>query len=254
MMKKLQLTIWRALPILIFVFGWESATRYDHHLSFFFGQPSTIGKYFVSKMMNGTLEIDIATTVVEVVVGFILGNIGGLIIGLTLWCSRTLFEISQPYVIALGAAPVFALAPLLIIWFGTGMLAKICIVTMSTIVIALSQSYTGAGEVDADHIRLLKSFGANKGQIFRKVVAPSSIVWVIAAFRMNVSFALLGAFIAEYISSSNGLGHMILVASGLFDISLVLCGVFCFVGIALCLNWVISLLEDPIKHGVARLL
>lgn len=128
------------------------------------------------------------------------------------------------------------------------------IATLSTVFIALSQSYTGASEVRSDYIKLMHTFGANKHQIFRKVVAPSSIVWVISGFKMNVGFALLGAFIGEFISSNQGLGHLILVASGLFDISLVLCGVILLIVIALILNFVITKIEQPLKHLIVKYL
>jgi NitT/TauT family transport system permease protein len=128
------------------------------------------------------------------------------------------------------------------------------IATLSTVFIALLQAYTGASEVSPDYLRLMRTFGANKNQTFRKVIAPASIVWVMSAFRLNVGFAILGAFIGEFISSNRGLGHLILVASGLFDISLVLCGVLLLICTALILNFAISKIEAPLKHLVVRYL
>lgn len=202
--------------------------------------------------MDGSLPIDLGATFLEASVGFILGNVVGTAVGLSLWYSKTAFQIARPYIITLGSAPIFALAPLLIIWFGTGMFSKIMIAALSTVFVALLQSYTGAAEVSNDYIRLMKTFGATKNQTFRKVIAPAAIVWVISAFKLNVGFAILGAFIGEFISSNMGLGHLILVASGLFDISLVLCGVFMLVCIALFLTWVVGKLEAPLKHLVAK--
>jgi NitT/TauT family transport system permease protein len=98
----------------------------------------------------------------------------------------------------------------------------------------------------------MNSLGANKAQVLRKIVAPSALVWVMAAFRMNVGFAVLGAFIGEFISSSHGLGHMILVASGLFDISLVLAGVLVLSAIALALTWLVQACEAPLRSTIVR--
>src|SRR5437762_12110619 len=98
----------------------------------------------------------------------------------------------------------------------------------------------------------MKTFGATKQQTFRKVIAPSAIVWVISAFKINVGFAILGAFIGEYISSNEGLGHLILVASGLFDISLVLTGVLMLVLMAIGLNYLVSELEQPLKKQIVK--
>jgi NitT/TauT family transport system permease protein len=98
----------------------------------------------------------------------------------------------------------------------------------------------------------MQTFGATKRMVFRKVIAPSAVVWVISAFRINVGFALLGAFIGEFISSNQGLGHLILVASGLFDISLVLCGVLLLICIAFIFNFAISRIESPLKRLIVR--
>jgi NitT/TauT family transport system permease protein len=250
--KSWLIKIYRLIPLLAFLAAWEFAVRGNNRLLFFFGSPSRIGGYLFSKTVDGSLPADFTVTFVEALAGFIVGNVLGTIIGLSLWYSKTAFMISRPYIVALGSAPIFAIAPLLIIWFGTGIFSKIMIAMLSTVFIALLQSYTGASEVSADYIRLMRTFGANKNQTFRKIIAPASIVWVMSAFRMNVGFAILGAFIGEFISSSQGLGHLILVASGLFDISLVLSGVFLLICMALMLNFGISKIEAPLKRLVVK--
>ena len=195
---------------------------------------------------------DFFTTLGEVVVGFVIGNLVGTVIGLALWFSRTMFLVFRPYIIALGSAPLITLAPLLIIWFGTGFKAKVLIVAFSTMFVALFQAYSGASEVDPQHLKLMQSFRATKMKTFRKVIAPAAIVWVMAAFRMNIGFAILGAFLGEFISSSQGLGHLIVVASGLFDISLVFCAVFSLIGLALALTYLLSHVEKPMKHLIVK--
>lgn len=254
MMPNKNMPIYRVLPLSISLLLWEIVVRMNTKWIFFFGIPSKIENYFVIKMLNGTLPIDFAITFLEATAGFIVGNVFGILLGMTLWHSKTIFLIARPYVIALGSAPIFALAPLFIIWFGTGIFSKIMIVTFSTLFIALFQSYTGASETSEYHIRLMQTFGATKNQIFRKIIAPSSIIWVISAFRMNISFAILGAFIGEFISSNRGLGHLILVASGLFDISLVFCGVFMLILMAFIFNFIISISEAPLKKIIVKFL
>jgi|SRR5579862_2063917 len=240
--------LYRPIPLLALLLFWELATRRDPSLTFFFGSPNKIGAYLFTRTIDGSLPRDFAVTFVEATLGFILGNVVGTIVGLGLWYSKLALAIAKPYVIALGSAPLFAFAPLLVIWFGTGMFSKVMIATLSTVFVALLQSYTGASEVSNDHLRLMKTFGATQGQTFRKVVAPSSIVWVMSAFRLNVGFAILGAFIGEFVSSNAGLGHLILVASGLFDISLVLCGVLMLSVLAFVLYFFVGQLEPRLKR------
>jgi NitT/TauT family transport system permease protein len=246
--------VYRALPVLALLGVWEIATERDPSLRFFFGSPSKIGYYLVTKTFDGSLVRDVYVTFVEAALGFVLGNVLGTMLGLGLWYSKLAMAIAKPYVIALGSAPIFAFAPLLVIWFGTGMFSKVMIATLSTVFIALVQSYTGASEVSNDYLRLMQTFRARKTQIFRKVIAPASIVWVISAFRLNIGFAILGAFIGEFVSANAGLGHLILVASGLFDTSLVLCGVCLLCGLAFVLYFLVGRLEPRLKSLVVRYL
>jgi len=252
MLNRTKLLLFRCIPAIVLLVIWELMVRDNIRLIFFFGSPTKIAGYFVSRITDGSLITDFITTLSEVIFGFVIGNLAGTIIGLALWFSRTIFLVARPYIVALGSAPLITLAPLLIIWFGTGFMAKVLIVTFSTMFVALFQAYSGACEVDPEYLRLMKSFHATKMQTFRKVIAPAAIVWVMAAFRMNIGFAILGAFLGEFISSSQGLGHLIVVASGLFDISLVLCAVFSLVGMALALTSLLNYIEKPTKHLIVK--
>ena len=205
--------------------------------------PIKILSVLVKDTLNFKLLFHGAITFYETIVGFILGNALGVILGLGLWYSKLVFKIAKPYIIVLGSTPIFALAPLLIIWFGTGILSKIVLVMLSVFVLTMIQSYKGASEVDRGKIKMLKTFGASKSQIFKMIVVPSSLVWVISAIKLNIGFALLGAFIGEFISSDAGLGHYIIFASGLYDIPSVFAGIVYIILISLLLNWIVDLLE-----------
>jgi NitT/TauT family transport system permease protein len=246
------LRVARLVPLLLFLAVWEFATWLDPSAVFFFGRPTRIAQVLITDAMNGSVFVNLGVTLGEAAAGFVLGSALGTMFGLLLWQLPRVFFIAEPYVIALGAAPAFALAPVLIIWFGTGIVAKIAIATISTVFVAVYQAYWGASSASHGYLTLMRTFRATRGQVFRKVIAPSAIVWVMRAFRMNVSFALLGAFIGEFISSNQGLGHMILVASGLFNMSRVLAGVFLFVLCAFILLGFVSALEKRLTDVVAR--
>ena len=246
------MVVLQVLPVVIVVILWELFIRVQPRLEFFFGSPTEIAFYVVNKTIDGTLPRDALVTTVEAVSGFLAGNTIGTLLGVGLWYSRTAFVVARPYIIALGSAPIFALAPLLVVWFGTGMVSKVVIAALSTVFIALSQAYTGAEQTDKKYTRLMRTLGARKHDTFRKVVAPAALIWVVSGMRLNVGFALLGAFIGEFISSEHGLGHLILVASGLFDISLVLTGVFAFMTVALVLNWLISVSVPVFQRTVLQ--
>jgi NitT/TauT family transport system permease protein len=222
---------------------WEWGAQSGRINTFLYASPSIIWGHFIDKIQT-TLLADAGVTLEETLIGFLLGNLIGIAVGLSLWYSRLTARIVSPYILALGSTPILALAPLVIIWFGVGFTSKVALATLACVVVALLQAYEGAMSVDNDLINLMRSFGATKAQIFRKIVMPSSYAWVVSALKLNIGFALIGAVIGEYISSEKGLGHMILVAGANFNIPVVLLGVFSLIVLALVMNVVVGKVED----------
>lgn len=231
------------IAILVGLIGaWEWGARTERINTFLYGSPSIVWDFFVEKLQTTLLD-DARVTLQETLTGFILGNLIGTAIGLGLWYSRLAARIFAPYILAIGSTPILALAPLIIIWFGVGFQSKVVLATLACVVVALLQAYEGAMSVDRDLISLMRSFGASKGQIFRKIVMPSSYAWVVGALKLNIGFALIGAVIGEYISSQEGLGHMILVAGANFNIPVVLLGIFSLIVLALLMNFAVGKIE-----------
>jgi NitT/TauT family transport system permease protein len=226
------------------LFGlWEWGARTGYISTFLFGSPSQVWQLAMTRFQNGSLLYGAYVTGLETIIGFLLGSFLGTAIGLGLWYSRFVARVMGVFILALGSVPVLALGPLIIIWFGVGIESKIILATVSCVIVALLQAYEGAQQVDKDLIKLLKSFGATKFQIFTKVVIPSSYGWVVAAAKLNVGFALIGAVIGEYISSEAGLGNIILIAGANYNIPLVLLGIFSLMILAFFLNMMVGLLE-----------
>ena len=231
------------IPLLIFLILWEFVFSSTEKSRFLFAAPSLIYEAFVVNVSNGVLVKDFIITGYETLIGLLIGNTAGIIIGLSLWYSKRIAQLSRPYIIAIGSIPIFALAPMMIIWFGTGLFAKIMMAAISTFIIAVTQSYEGAKNVDPSQIMLLKSFGANNNQVFKKLVIPSSLIWLFNSLKLNVSFAILGAFIGEFISADVGLGYRALKASGLYDVPLLISAVLGIVLLALFFSLLINLTE-----------
>ncbi|MEE9362061.1 MAG: ABC transporter permease [Cellulophaga sp.] len=244
---KIKNTILTLFPLAIFLVLWEFYSSLDDKNMFLFASPSRVFNSLVENIFSGLLIKDFYITAYEIISGFVIGNIVGCLLGLSLWFSKTIAEISRPYVIALGSIPIFAIAPMMIIWFGTGIFSKIMMVILSTILIAITQSYEGAKNVNVEQVNLLKSFGASNNQIFTKLILPSSLLWVFNSLRLNISFAILGAFIAEFISANEGLGYRILKSSGLYDIPLVIASIILLIFLAFLLNGMIGLIEKKLN-------
>ncbi|MDQ5966322.1 MAG: transporter permease [Cyanobacteriota bacterium erpe_2018_sw_39hr_WHONDRS-SW48-000098_B_bin.30] len=231
------------LPLLLFVLIWHLLTDTSPERQFIFASPALVWAAFTKLVISGDLLKHTWVTISEAVLGFILGTTSGAFIGLFFWYFKTLAKVARPYVTALGTIPIFALAPMIIVWFGIGMWSKVMLAFLSTVAVAIVQSYQGATSIEPRFMRFMHVAGASRWQIFKLVVVPSSLIWVINAMRLNIGLALLGAFIGEFISAEEGLGYMIVKASGLYDMATVIVGIIALIVIALVLTAAIDLLE-----------
>jgi NitT/TauT family transport system permease protein len=223
--------------------SWEHMTANNKQAAFMFGSPSAMAGFLNQMMGDGSLWRDIYVTGLETLLGFLLGNLVGSIIGLSLWYSRFVSQVVQPFVIALGSIPIISLAPIIIIWFGTGLISKVAMSTLSVVIVALVTSYKGAAEVDPDQVNLMRTLGASKFQIFRKLVVPASLVDIFAGLKLTVGFALIGAIVGEFMSSSEGLGHAIFKAGSLYIIPKVFAALVATITLALLLTFVVGRTE-----------
>jgi NitT/TauT family transport system permease protein len=233
----------QVLLLVAFLGVWEYVTAQDKQTAFLFGSPSAILGFLVQMWRDGSLVRDAYVTGLETVLGFLAGNVLGTVLGLSLWYSRFVSRVVQPFIIALGSIPIIALAPMVIIWFGTGLASKIAMSTLSVVVVALVTSYKGALSVDPDQINLMRTLGATKPQIFRKLVVPASLNDIFAGLKLTVGFALIGAIIGEFMSSSEGLGHAIFKAGSLYIIPKVLAALVVTIALALVLSYLVGKLE-----------
>jgi NitT/TauT family transport system permease protein len=232
------------LALLALLIGfWEQSTANNKQAAFMFGSPSAMAGFLNQMVGDGSLWSDTYVTGLETLLGFLVGNFIGTVIGLSLWYSRFVSQVVQPFVIALGSIPIIALAPIIIIWFGTGLISKVAMSTLSVVIVALVTSYKGAAGVDPDQVNLMRTLGASKFQIFRKLVVPASLVDIFAGLKLTVGFALIGAIVGEFMSSSEGLGHAIFKAGSLYIIPKVFAALVATIALALLLTFVVGRAE-----------
>ena len=212
---------WRVLLVVVIVAFWQFGVSIGLVNAFLMGSPAGIWLEFVRLISNGELLQNTSVTVYATITGFVLGSLLGSFSGLLLWHTPILARILDPFFIALNSLPKIALAPIIIIWFGSGLFSKIALAFIATYVVALFSAWQGTHQIDDSQVNLMRSLGANRNQIFRKVVVPSTLPWIISAFRLNIGFALIADIGGEFISSDYGLGKMIFVAGNLFNLIVV---------------------------------
>jgi len=231
---------------------WEAAARSGWIDSFFWSQPSAIFRTMTIFFTEGDAFTDIAFTFRSTVLGFLIGTAAGSLLGLSFWWSRNYAAIVQPYLICLESIPKLALAPLVILVFGLGLASKVVIATALTLVVSTLTTYAGVKALDPDQERLFYSLGASRLQVFRKLVVPACLPWVISVLRVNIGLALTGAIVGEFIASQHGLGRAILYAGQTYDIALVWVAVLVLSTLAVVMYVAVSWIERVLRKGVRQ--
>ena len=222
---------------------WEIGVRVGWISAFLVGSPSGIFSFGTKMLLSGELLSDTWYTLFEAILGFVIGTICGSLLGLALWYSVFVARLVEPFIVAINSVPKIALAPIVVLWFGTGLVSKVALSVSLTAIVALIAAYQAAKDADVDLQSLLISMGADKHQVFFKAVVPSTLPSIIATFRINVGFGLVGAVVGEFISSQRGLGHLIYTASSLYDLNTVWVGLFTLMVMGFVLYYVIDIIE-----------
>ena len=245
--------IWagRAAVAVLLLFIWEVFTRIGWLDPYYWSRPSTILKTAAVQLSQGTLLMDIAYTSGSTILGFVLGTVIGSALGLTFWWSKTYAGISEPYLIVLNALPKLALAPVLVILFGIGFPSKVILAFSMTVIVSALSAYSGVKSVDPAMETLLYSLGANRWQVFSKVVVPWSMPWMVSSLRVNIALALAGAIVGEFIASSHGVGRMVIYAGTILDINLVWVGVMVLSILSMAMYWGVILLEKSLSKRLS---
>jgi NitT/TauT family transport system permease protein len=231
---------------------WEVAANQGWIDGFFWSKPSAIYATLIKFFTEGDAWTDIGFTFRSTIFGFLIGTTAGSLIGLSFWWSRNYAAIVQPYIICFESLPKLALAPLVILVFGLGLTSKVAIATALTIVVSTLTTYAGVKAVDPDQEKLFYSLGASRLQVFRKLIVPFCLPWIISVLRVNIGLALTGAIVGEFIASQHGLGRQILYAGQTYDIALVWVAVGVLSTLAVLMYVTVSWLESVLRKGVKQ--
>lgn len=217
---------WRILSVALFLGSWQFAV-YDGLLDpFFTSSPVAIARYLGDAMLTSSFWTDVGITLLEALVSFGIGSLGGILCGFLLAQSSVARDCLRPFLVVINSMPRVALAPLLIIWFGLGIGSKIAVGISLTFFVVLNGTLVGVDSVDPDHKLLSRQLGLGSKDVFCKVVLPSSVVSIFAALNLALIYGFLGVVVTEMLASPMGLGHLLQMNAGLLRTDAVLGIVF----------------------------
>ncbi|MBR1701180.1 MAG: ABC transporter permease [Lachnospiraceae bacterium] len=242
-----QIAFLRLLLLVLFLIAWEVSARTGVIDSFFFSSPSKVVALFVSMCRDGSIFPHICITLFETFASFLLVFLVSLIASTLLWHSGKLSEILEPYLVVLNSLPKSALAPLFIVWLGTG--TKTIIVAGISVAVfgSVISFYTAFRQCDPEKITLIYTLGGTKRDVFQKVVLPSSVPLLLSTMKVNIGLALVGVIIGEFLAARKGLGYLIIYGSQVFQLNLVILNIIILCIIAMGFYKGIQVIEHRIR-------
>jgi len=205
----------------IFVVTWAVIVRLGDYPSYILPGPTAVAERFVSGWAEGVIGPHFWTTLREVLLGLAVGGTAGVLTGILLARSRLAARMLSPYIVAAQATPILALAPLIALWFGTGLGSRVLICALICFFPVAVGTMVGIRSVDPKLIELGRSFRATRRQRLLVIEVPSALPQILGSFRIGVTLAVVGAIVAEWAGGDTGLGVLINLARGsMFDIPL----------------------------------
>ena len=200
---------------------WEVAARLGWIDPFILSQPSRILATLTSLSQNHLL-LHIGVTVYETLAGFALGAVIGLVVSVILWWSPFISRISEPYLVVLNSLPKIALGPVIIILAGAGTSAIIFMALAISLIVTVLEMLAGFLRTDPEYLKMARTFGATRAQIFYKIVFPANLGTLFNSLKINIGLSLVGVIAGEFLVSKAGLGYLIVYGSQVFRLDLVM--------------------------------
>ena len=233
------------LGLILFVSVWSLVVYAGRYPTFILPSPTQVWQRFVAVMADGSLARHTWITVREILGGLTLGLTVATALGYVLAKSRRVERFLSPYIVASQSVPVVALAPLLIIWFGFGLLSKVLVCALTIFFPVLINTVVGIRSVDPALYELMRSLRATRWQTFRWLEVPAALPVLLGGLKIGVTLSVIGAVVGEFAQSDRGLGFLVNLANrGLFDTPLMFVALFVLTTIALGLYGIVSLMES----------
>lgn len=227
--------------------GWEVAARLKWIDPFFYSMPSMIWDQIVEWVRDGTsqgsLWRQVAVTLEETVLGFLIGSVAGVFCGILLGRNKLLSDIFSLYIQIANSIPRVVLGSVFVIALGLGMASKVALAVVMVFFVVFGNAFQGVREADKYLIANAQILGASPRQLTTAVVIPSAMSWILASLHISFGFALVGAVVGEFLGAKEGIGLLISTAQGAFNASGVFAAMIVLAVVALLADFLLTSLE-----------
>lgn len=227
---------------------WELAGRLRWIDVLLFSYPSKIAALLAQKFADGSIYPHIGATLLETVIGFMLGTLLGVALAALIWWSSFLARVVDPFIVVLNSMPKVALGPLFIVGLGPGIWSIIAMTLAITVVITILVVYTSFKETDANYVKVIRLLGGSRRDVFRHAIWPSAVPTMVAALKVNVGLAWVGVIVGEFLVSRQGLGYLIIYGFQVFNFTLVIGSLALIAVIATAMYQAVALLERRLSR------
>ena len=231
-----------------FLMLWQISADFGWIDSFYFSSPTAISQLFWNDIADRSLLIHIGITLLESGISFVLIIVCSVLIATFFWFYPSLGKMFEPFLIVLNSLPKSALAPLIIVWLGTGPRTIILCGISVGIFGCILNLYQSFEQTDPERLKLIETLGGTQLQAFTKVVFPGNIPTFISLSKVNIGLALVGVIIGEFLAGRKGLGYLIIYGSQVFKLDLVLMSIVILCVIAMVIYGLLNLLEKKISY------
>ncbi|MGB3904520.1 MAG: ABC transporter permease [Anaerolineae bacterium] len=230
--------------LLVFLCLWQLVVALGSYPAFILPAPVVVFRKFAVAVSDGTLLHHTWATLREVILGLALGLTVATVLGYIFAKSKPLERLLSPYIVASQSIPIVALAPLLVIWFGFGMLSKVIVCALTVFFPVLINTIVGLRSVDESLVDLMRSYGASRRQMFAMLEIPAALPVLLGGLKIGVTLSVIGAVVGEFVAADEGLGFLVNLSRGLFDTPMMFVALFTLVIIALSLYGSVALFEN----------
>ena len=245
-LKRLFISLVQISIVVIFIFLWEFLTRKQIINSFIYSSPSNIFSTLKTLIISNSLLPHILTTLYEVIIAFILGISLGFLIAVIFYEFDIVAKIFDPFLTVLNSMPKVALGPIIIIIAGANTKSIIIMALLINLIVSITTIYNGFLNTDKIKLKMFHTFKATKLQILFKLVIPSSFNTIISSLKLNIALTLIGVITGEFLVSQKGIGYLIIYGTQVFNLDLVMTGIFLLLIISFILYKLVIIIEKKV--------